>query len=70
MTREIRIKEDFIKLDSLLKFAGIAETGGHAKILILDGEVAVNGEICTVRGKKIRVGDTVAVNGEEIKIVK
>ncbi len=70
MTREIRIKEDFIKLDSLLKFAGIAETGGHAKILILDGEVIVNGEVCTARGKKIRVGDTVAAIGEEIKLVK
>ncbi len=68
--REIKIKEDFIKLDSLLKFSGIAETGGHAKILILDGEVIVNGEICTMRGKKIRVGDTVAALGEEIRIVK
>ncbi len=68
--REIKIKEDFIKLDSLLKFSGIAETGGHAKILILDGEVTVNGEICTMRGKKIRVGDTVAALGEEIRIVK
>ncbi len=68
--REIKIKEDFIKLDSLLKFSGIAETGGHAKILILDGEVTVNGETCTMRGKKIRVGDTVAALGEEIRIVK
>lgn len=68
--REIKIKEDFIKLDSLLKFSGIAETGGHAKILILDGEVTVNGETCTMRGKKIIVGDTVEALGEEIRIVK
>lgn len=53
------IKTEFIKLDSLLKFAGAAETGGMAKELVQNGAVKVNGEICTMRGKKIRSGDTV-----------
>ena len=48
----VTIREDFIKLDSLLKLSGIASTGGHAKILIIEGEVLVNGKICTARGKK------------------
>lgn len=63
---KIKIKEDFIKLDSLLKFADMAATGGHAKILIQNGEVEVNGEICTMRGKKIRKGDTVKTEEKEI----
>ena len=57
--KEISIHTEFIRLDALLKLAGIAETGGHAKLLIQDGEVTVNGEVCTMRGKKIRHGDTV-----------
>lgn len=64
----VTIREEFIKLDSLLKLSGIAQTGGHAKILILDGEVLVNGEICTARGKKIRPGDIVLVEETEIKV--
>jgi len=64
----VTIREDFIKLDSLLKLSGIASTGGHAKILIIEGEVLVNGEICTARGKKIRPGDTVLVENTEIKV--
>ena len=58
-------KEDFIKLDSLLKFADMASTGGHAKIMIQNGEVLVNGEVCTMRGKKLYNNDVVAVNFEE-----
>ena len=54
---KIEINEEFIRLDNLLKFSGIAETGGHAKILIQNGEVLVNGEVCTMRGKKMRKGD-------------
>ncbi|MBR3961317.1 MAG: RNA-binding S4 domain-containing protein [Clostridia bacterium] len=61
MEKIITIKEDFIKLDSLLKYAGIASTGGHAKMLIQDELVSVNGEICTQRGKKIRIGDKVLI---------
>ena len=66
---EIKIKTEFIKLDSLLKFAGLADTGGEAKLLIQDGRVLVNGEICTMRGRKIRTGDRVSVSGEEVTVV-
>lgn len=53
----ITINDEFIKLDNLLKFSGIAQTGGEAKVLIQSGQVLVNGEICTMRGKKMRDGD-------------
>ncbi|HAE51724.1 MAG: RNA-binding S4 domain-containing protein [Ruminococcus sp.] len=62
---EIKITTEFIKLDSLLKFAGLADTGGEAKILIQNGQVLVNGEVCTMRGRKIRAGDRVSVAGED-----
>lgn len=65
---EISITTEFIKLDALLKFAGLADTGGEAKILIQNGEVSVNGEVCTMRGKKIRSGDTVSVRGNEVTV--
>ena len=55
----IKIYPPFIKLDSLLKLCDIAQTGGHAKILIQDGLVEVNGEICDQRGRKIKAGDKV-----------
>ena len=55
--KEIKIVEDFIRLDSALKLAGFVSTGGHAKMCIQNGEVTVNGEICTMRGKKMRNGD-------------
>ena len=54
----ISIKEDFIRLDSAMKLASLVATGGHAKIVIQNGEVKVNGEICTMRGKKLRKGYT------------
>ena len=63
---KIKIKEAFIKLDSLLKFADMASTGGHAKIMIQNGEVKVNGEVCLMRGKKIHPGDTVKTQEKEI----
>ncbi|MBQ7999596.1 MAG: RNA-binding S4 domain-containing protein [Ruminococcus sp.] len=53
----IKINDEYIKLDSLLKFSGLAETGGEAKVLIQSGQVLVNGEVCTMRGKKMRDGD-------------
>ncbi|MBR3290005.1 MAG: RNA-binding S4 domain-containing protein [Clostridia bacterium] len=56
----ITIETDYIRLDSLLKLSGIAETGGHAKVIIQGGGVVLNGAVCTERGKKIRVGDIVA----------
>ncbi len=64
----IRIQTEFIKLDSLLKLAGLVETGGEAKILIQEGNVQVNGETCTMRGKKLRPGDTVTLDGRSLTI--
>ncbi|MBR0199861.1 MAG: RNA-binding S4 domain-containing protein [Oscillospiraceae bacterium] len=55
----ISINTEFIKLDALLKYAALVGTGGEAKIAIAEGLVKVNGEVCTMRGKKIRPGDTV-----------
>lgn len=57
--KEIYIDTDFIKLDSALKLCDIAQTGGHAKILITEGEIFVNGEECLQRGKKLRDGDRI-----------
>jgi len=66
---KIEIKTPFIKLDSLLKLSGIAETGGMAKSMIQDGYVHVNGNICTARGKKIVPGDKIFAVGEELEVV-
>lgn len=55
----IAINTEFIKLDALLKYAALVGTGGEAKVAIAEGMVKVNGEVCTMRGKKIRPGDTV-----------
>ena len=64
----ITIETEFIKLDALLKFAALTATGGEAKQVIADGMVAVNGETCTMRGKKIRPGDMVAFDGKELTV--
>lgn len=56
-SEKIIINDEFIKLDSLMKFSGLAQTGGEAKLLIQSGQVLVNGEVCTMRGKKMRDGD-------------
>lgn len=61
---DISIHTEFIKLDALLKFAGICDTGGMAKEAIQQGDVTVNGQVCTMRGKKIRPGDQVEVGGQ------
>lgn len=66
MDSKVKIITEFIKLDQLLKFAGAAAIGSEAKGLILDGKVSVNGEVCLMRGKKIRPGDIVTINGKEI----
>lgn len=66
---EIKIDTEFIKLDALLKFSNLASSGGEAKLRIAEGEVRVNDEICTQRGKKLRPGDTVTLDGETIRIV-
>lgn len=64
----IEITTEFIKLDQLLKFAGVAENGAMAKAMILDGIISVNGEACFMRGKKIRRGNTVLAEFEDEKI--
>ncbi len=66
MDNKVKITTEYIKLDQLLKFAGAAAIGSEAKELIKSEKVLVNGEICTMRGKKIRPGDTIKVNGQDI----
>lgn len=66
---KVEITTEFIKLDALLKFAGLCETGGEAKLFVEEGLVKVNGETCLQRGKKIRPGDTVELDGETIEVV-
>ena len=56
--QEFILKGDYIRLDDLLKNVAAVQTGGHAKIVIQEGEVKVNGEVCTMRGKKMRNGDS------------
>ena len=63
--KTITITTEFIKLQDLLKLAGAVETGGEAKEVIAEGMVTVNGEPCTMRGKKLRPGDVVAFDGQE-----
>lgn len=67
---KIKIHTEFIKLDALLKFAGLCETGGEAKELIQGGEVTVNGEVCTMRGKKCRPGDVISLEGSSVQIAE
>ncbi len=65
----IRIDEEFIRLDSLMKFSGLCNSGGRAKFLIQNGEVKFNGEVCEMRGKKIRPGDRIEYNGRTVEVV-
>ena len=67
---EKKITTDFIKLDSFLKYADAAQTGGHAKMMISDGIIKVNGEVCTQRGKKIKPGDSVEISGKIFKVTR
>ena len=67
---KIAIDTEFIKLDSMLKFAAAVGTGGEAKYVIAEGMVNVNGEVCTMRGKKLRPGDVVDFQGMEFEIVQ
>ena len=66
--KKVTITTEFIKLQDLLKFANLVETGGEAKERIQGGEVQVNGEVCTMRGKKIRPGDEVLFAGQELTV--
>ncbi len=62
---KVKVAPPFIKLEQFLKFANVAETGGMAKMMISDGIVTVNGEVCTMRGKKLYNNDVVVVHFEE-----
>ena len=64
----VQIRTEFIKLQDLLKFAAAVSTGGEAKILIQEGDVTVNGEVCTMRGKKCRAGDVIELDGQSVEV--
>lgn len=66
----VKIDTEYIKLDSLLKLADMAQTGGHAKILIQEGQVKLNGVVEYQRGKKIKPGDIVEIEDIKIQVVK
>jgi ribosome-associated protein len=66
---EYKIKDEFIKLGQLLKAAGLVESGVDAKIEITEGNVKVNGEVCTMRGKKMYPGDIAEFSGNEVKVI-
>ena len=66
--KTITITTEFIKLQDLLKFANLVSSGGEAKERVQAGEVTVNGEVCTMRGKKIRPGDVVSFEGQELTV--
>lgn len=62
---EVKITTEFIKLDQLIKYAGIAYSGAEAKDMVINGYASLNGEVCTMRGKKIRPGDVVTLDFED-----
>ena len=65
----ITITTEYIKLQDLLKFAAAVQTGGEAKVVIQEGGVTVNGEVCTMRGRKIRPGDDVCFDGQHYAVI-
>ena len=64
----ISITTEYIKLEALLKLANLVGSGGEAKVLIQEGQVSVNGDVCTMRGKKLRPGDRVTFRGRELLV--
>ncbi len=70
MKIDFTVEGEFIKLDSLIKVVGLADTGGHAKQIILDEVVRLNGEVVTQRGKKIRRGDVITIDADEKITIK
>lgn len=64
----ITITTEYIKLQDVLKLSGLVYTGGEAKVLIQEGAVSVNGEVCTQRGRKLHHGDKVRLGGEELTV--
>ena len=70
MTKTVKIHTEYIKLDDLLKFAGVLGSGGQAKAVIADGLVKVDGEVCTMRGTKLRGGEMVEFEDVCLKVAK
>ena len=70
MEHTVTITTPFIKLEALLKYAGLVGTGGESKIRITAGEVRVNGEVCTQRGRKLHPGDRVELGGEVLLVAE
>ncbi len=66
--RSVTIHTEFIKLEALLKLANLVGSGGEAKVLIQEGQVSVNGEVCPMRGKKLRPGDRITFQDQEILV--
>ncbi len=66
---KIKIETEFIKLDAFLKWASVVGSGAEAKLYIQDGLVKVNKEICTQRGKKLRIGDIVSFENSDFEII-
>ncbi len=66
----ITFKGDFVRLDDALKISGLVATGGHAKVVIQNGEVTVNGEVCTMRGKKLRGGEIITFQEKTVQVIK
>ena len=69
--QQFKLEDEYIRLDDLLKLIGCVETGGQAKVLIQSGGVLLDGEVCTMRGKKLRGGEKIGIPdiGEEITVV-
>ena len=65
---QVNIRTEFIRMDALLKLAGLVMTGGEAKAVIQGGEVTFNGEVCEMRGKKVRAGDVVSYDGTAVTV--
>ncbi len=67
---EFQLRDEYIRLGQLLKATGLADSGVDAKFLIQEGKVFVNGEVCPQRGKKVRAGDLVSFEGQEIQVTE
>ena len=68
--QEVPITTEFIKLQDAMKFANLVESGGEAKVCIQEGDVSVNGEVCTQRGRKLRPGDSFTFDGITCRITE
>ncbi len=68
MNETVQIHTEFIKLDAFLKYCGVCETGGEAKLSVQQGYVSVNGQVCTQRGKKLVDGDTVTIDEKTYQV--